>query len=312
MKRNQVILTCTIMVGLVFTLFVSSNAPIYGQEKMQPRVERAEVPLTDPSKPALVKAGLHIGSISVTGYNGKNIIVEAQVVKRSEQAEKELQEEKEWLRARGYREAARHKEKEEHKKEKKTEGMYKIQNRVIGLTIEEENNEVYVKTSWLNQNIKLDIKVPYKTSLKLKVLNDGYIKVENVEGEMDVNHLNGPLTLQNISGTVIAHSMNGEITVVFDRVNLKKPMSFSTFNGDIDVTFPKNAKFDVKMSTRQGEIYSDFKLDIKAPVTLPKGERKNGKYRIKFNNTINGLLNGGGEEALFKTYNGDIYIREKK
>jgi DUF4097 and DUF4098 domain-containing protein YvlB len=305
MKRNQAILTFTFMVVLVFTLFVFSPAATYGQEKMQPRAERTEVPLTDPSKPALVKAGLHIGSITVTGYNGKNIIVEARVVKRSERAKKELPEEKELLKARGYIEA----EKEKHKK---TKGMYKIQSRVIGLTIEEENNQVYVKTSWLNQNIKLDIKVPYKTSLKLKVLNDGYIKVEKVEGEIDVNHLNGPLKLQNVSGTVIAHSMNGEVTVVFDRVNLKKPMSFSTFNGDIDVTFPKSAKFNVKMNTRQGEIYSDFKLDIKAPATSPKGERKNGKYRIKFDNTINGRLNGGGEEVLFKTYNGDIYIREKK
>lgn len=297
------------MVVLVFTLFVFSPAAIYGQEKMQPRVERAEVPLTDPSKPALVKAGLHIGSITVTGYNGKNIIVEAQVVERSERTERELREERELLRARERFEAAKQKEKEKHKK---TKGMYKIQSRVIGLTIEEENNEVYVKTSWLTQNIKLDIKVPYKTSLKLKALNDGYIKVENVEGELDVNHLNGPLTLQNVSGTVIAHSMNGDVTVVFDKVNLKKPMSFSTFNGDIDVTFPKNAKFNVKMNTRQGEIYSDFKLDIQAPATSPKGERKNGKYRIKFDNTINGRLNGGGEEVLFKTYNGDIYIREKK
>ena len=157
MKRNQSMLTFTFMVVLVFTLFVFSPAAIYGQEKMQPRAERAEVPLTDPSKPALVKAGLHIGTITVTGCDGKNIIVEAQVVERSARALKELLEEKEWLRARGYREATRQKEK--HKKEKKTKGMYKIQSRVIGLTIEEENNEVYVKTSWLNQNIKLDIKM---------------------------------------------------------------------------------------------------------------------------------------------------------
>jgi hypothetical protein len=298
------------MVVLVFTLFVFSSAAIYGQEKMQPQVERAEVPLTDPSKPAFVKAGIHIGSITVTGYNGKNIIVEARVVERSELTERQLRKKRELREAKERFEAA--KQKEKHKKEKKTKGMYKIQSRVIGLSIEEENNEVYVKTSWLNQNIKLDIKVPHKTSLKLKVLNDGYIKVENVEGEMDVNHLNGPLTLLNVSGTVIAHSMNGAVTVVFDKVNLKKPMSFSTFNGDIDVTFPKDAKFNVKMNTRQGEIYSDFKLDIQAPATSPKGERKNGKYRIKFDNTINGRLNGGGEEVLFKTYNGNIYIREKK
>jgi DUF4097 and DUF4098 domain-containing protein YvlB len=307
MKRNQAILTCTVMVVSVFSLLVFSPAAIYGQEKMKPQVERAEVPLTDPSKPALVKASVHVGSITVTGFDGKSIMVEARL------AEKTYREKtRELLKAREILELAKLRQKEKHKKMKETAGMHKIQSRVIGLTIEEENNEVEVKTSWLNQKIQLDIKVPYKTSLKIKALNDGYIKVENVEGEMDVNHLNGPLTLQNVSGTVIAHSMNGDVKVVFAKVNLKKPMSFSTFNGDIDVTFPKNAKFNVKMNTRQGEIYSDFKLDMQAPGAPPKGERKNGKYSIKFDNTINARLNGGGEEVLFKTYNGDIFIREKK
>lgn len=309
MKRNPSILTltCAVMVVCVFTLFVFFPGATYSQEKMQPLVERAEVPLTHPSKPALVKATVHIGSITVTGYNGKAVIVEAQVVegKRNDLEERELR------KARELFERERQKE-EKDKKKKKTEGMYKIQNRSIGLTIEEENNEVEVKTSWLNQRIKLDIKVPFKTSLKLKSLNDGYIKVEKVEGELDVNHLNGPITLKNVSGTVLAHSMNGDVTAVLDEVNLKKPMSFSTFNGDIDVTFPKSAKFTLKMNTRQGEIYSDFKLNIQAPTPSPQKEKKNGKFVLKFDNTINGLLNGGGEEVLFKTYNGDIFIREKK
>jgi DUF4097 and DUF4098 domain-containing protein YvlB len=90
-------------------------------------------------------------------------------------------------------------------------------------------------------------------------------------------------------------------------------MSFSTFNGDIDVTFPKNAKFNLKMKSDQGEIYSDFKLEMRStPSPEKKPERKDGKYVIKFDKILYGLLNGGGEEVQFKTFNGNIYVREKK
>jgi len=114
--------------------------------------------------------------------------------------------------------------------------------------------------------VALAIKVPYKTSLKLKALDDGYIKVEKVEGDLDVSHHDGPLILTNVSGTVVAHSHDGDITVSFEKVSLDKPMSFTTFDGDIDVTFPGNAKFNLKMKTQDGEIYSDFSIKNSSPL----------------------------------------------
>ena len=39
--------------------------------------DRVNVPLTDPSRPAVVNASLMNGGITVTGYAGKEVIVEA-------------------------------------------------------------------------------------------------------------------------------------------------------------------------------------------------------------------------------------------
>ena len=88
-------------------------------------------------------------------------------------------------------------------------------------------------------------------------------------------------------------------------------MSFSTMNGDIDVTLPANVKAKVKMKSDWGEVYSDF--DIQVDTAPQKIEEKDeGKYRISFEKYIMGTINGGGPEYTFKTYHGDIIIRKAK
>jgi hypothetical protein len=287
------IFTCFICIMLVFGFSLLN----YAQDTP---VDRAEVPLTDPSKPASVNVKVNHGTITVTGYNGKTIMVEAMVDSAYWESK--------------YLDKVKEKLKEMKKEKSKTiEGMHVIKNNSTGLSIEEENNVVDIKISSFSKKVDVNVKVPYKSSLKLKGFQAGNIKVEKVDGELDVTHHNGPIALKNVSGTVVAHTFNGDLTVSFDRVNLNKPMSFSTFNGDIDVTFPKNAKFNLKMKSDQGEIYSDFKLEMRSkPSQEKKPERKEGKYVIKFDKTLYGLLNGGGEEVQFKTFNGDIFVRAKK
>lgn len=302
MKKNKNIILIIFSLCMLSVFFFAAVG--YAQDSP---VDKAEVPLTDPSKPAVVKASLITGSIMVTGYNGKTVNVEARTV-FEEPEEAEAEEEKEMeLEAEETKMAA--------KKKDKAKGMIRIRNTSSGLSIEEENNVVVVKSHSFMHKVILSIKVPFKTSLKLKTINDGEIMVEKVDGDLDVSNVNGPLNLKNVSGTVVAHTTNGEVMVTFDRVNLDKPMSFATFNGDVDVTFPANAKFNLKMKSDQGEIYSDFKLEMKTPSPQPvkKSEEKDKeKFVVKFDKSVYGLLNGGGEEIQFKTFSGDIYIRRKR
>ena len=61
-----------------------------------------------------------------------------------------------------------------------------------------------------------------------------------------------------------------QVNVNLDRVTPDKPKSFSTPNGDIDVTLPPDTKATVKMETQNGSIFSDFEIQMNASPREPK------------------------------------------
>jgi hypothetical protein len=119
--------------------------------------------------------------------------------------------------------------------------------------------------------------------------------------------------LKNISGSAVAHAYDGELVVTFNQIDPGKPMSFSSYDGDIDVTFPSTVKATVMIKADEGDIYSDFEINLQAaPKKQVKDERKTGgRYRISFGEYVTGTINGGGPEIQFVSYDGDIYIRKK-
>jgi DUF4097 and DUF4098 domain-containing protein YvlB len=113
----------------------------------------------------------------------------------------------------------------------------------------------------------------------------------------------------------VAHSLNGEVVATLDRVDPSKPMSFSTMNGNIDVTLPPTLKANVRMKTDNGEIYTDFdvKLDSGARMMQNEpGDPQDGRYHVRFDRALRGTINGGGPEFQFTSFNGQIFIRKGK
>jgi hypothetical protein len=254
----------------------------------QDGLEKVTVPLQDPARPAKVHAHLMAGGITVKGYDGKDVLVESHSRPGGESR---------------------------HRQNARSDGM-----RVLelpgnaGLDVEEDNNEVNIRTESYSRPVDLVISVPRKSSLELKCMNGGDIYVENVDGEIDANNLNGKVTLKDVAGSVLAHSLNGEVLVTLSRIDASKPMSFSTMNGDIDVTLPDNLKANLKMKTDHGEIFSDFevKLNPAAGTVSTGGREKDGTFHLRFDRTLRGTVNGGGPEFQFTSFNGQIYIRKKK
>ncbi len=300
--------------GLTLLAFVAVLA--FAQEQ---RVDRVVVPLSVPGKSARVEAELMRGSITVRGYEGKDVIVEAKVREKSLSRKTEKTGLPESI-AQGVEESvpeslAAIAGQAEHKKSaEKAAGMKLISGTTTtGLEVEEEDNVVSVQTaSWKNA-VDLTIQVPFSANLELGSNSEGDIAVENVSGEIEINNLNGSVNLKNVSGTVIADTLNGELSVVLAKVTPDKPMSFSTMNGDIDVTLPPDVKANVKMKSERGDVYSDFDIALKPSLQkVEEGKKEGGKFRISFEKSILGALNGGGPEFKFTTFNGDIYIRKKK
>jgi hypothetical protein len=256
--------------------------------------EKATVPLRDPSRPARIQVSLMSGGITVRGADIKDVQVEA--------------------RSRGERGGET--DRRERHSPMRADGMKRLDlPGNAGLDVTEEDNVVTIKTSSMNRAADLVVTVPRRSSLRLKCMNDGDIYVEQVDGEIDANNLNGKVTLKNVGGSVVAHSLNGAVFATLDRIDPGKPMSFSTLNGDIDVTLPDNLKANVRMKTDNGEIYSDFEVKLIAGPSMEggkSGRQPDGSYHLRFDHALRGTINGGGPEFQFTSFNGQIYIRKKK
>jgi len=271
-----------------FAIFTSLLA---GALWAQDNTDKVTVPFSNTARPRTLKASLTTGGITVRGYGGKDAIVE------------------------GRGGEGREHERDRDRSGRNTDGMRRIDNTsAYGLTVEEEDNVISVNTRSPNRYTELVIQVPVNTSLKLNVVNGGNITVENVTGEIEVNNVNGGVKLTNVAGSVIAHALNHNVFVTLTKATPDKAMSFSSLNGDIDVTLPANIKARAKLKTDNGEIYSDFDVKIDPSSRQPVIEegRSGGKYRVRIDKTMYGLINGGGPEFLFQTFNGNIYIRKAK
>jgi hypothetical protein len=269
MKRNSALLGMTLM---VCSLGLAQD----------PNSERVVVPARNTTHARKVDVSVMGGSITVKGYAGKEVIVEA-------------------------RGDGRHSDRDN---DRAADGMRRLDLPPRGLSVEEENNVVTVRMQRA-PNAALVISVPPETSLTLRNLN-GEIAVEGVKGELDVSSNNGRITLTSVSGSVLANTMNGTLKATVDSLEANKPLSFSTMNGTIDVTLPADFKANVKLRTDHGEIYSDFDFKLSGGAITQKNDSADGKFKVTMDQTITGTINGGGTEATFKTYNGTIYLRKKK
>jgi len=245
-------------------------------------VDRTTVQFSDPNGAKRLQCSLLDGSITVKAHASKEVIVEA--------------------RGRG-----------RDRRRDAPAGMRRITNIATGLTVEESSNTIKI-TAGLNGTTDITVFVPADTSVKLNSTNNGRIEVEGVSGEIDVNNLNGDISITNVSGAVVAHSLNGRLIVSMNQVTPNRAMSFSTLNGNVDVTLPADVKANLKMKSENGDIFSDFEILLKpttsSPVTEASGDKK--RYKIKFDRAMQGTINGGGADMSFTTLNGTIYIRQKK
>ncbi len=273
------------MKTLGFIFFVAAGAAFC--QNPQP-ADRVTVPFSDSARPKSLRASLINGGITVKGYDGKDAIVEARA------------------QAESGKRAAR---------SERPDGMRRIDMAGTGLTVEESDNVITVGTRSLNDNIEINIQVPFNTSLKLHAVNGGDIVVDRIIGDVEIDNTNGSATATHISGAAVVHALNGKVLVSFDKVTADKPMSFSSLNGDIDVTLPGDVKAKVKLKTDNGAVYSDFEVALDASTRQPvvqENKSGKGKFRVQFDRAMYALINGGGPEMQFTTFNGNIYVRKAK
>ena len=88
-------------------------------------------------------------------------------------------------------------------------------------------------------------------------------------------------------------------------------MAFTSLNGTVDVTLPPTTRANLRMRSDNGDVYSDFDVQLAASAPMVQENRSgNGRYRISRNRSIVGAINGGGPEFELRTFNSNVYVRK--
>ncbi|HEY4195947.1 MAG TPA: hypothetical protein VGM63_10455 [Mucilaginibacter sp.] len=265
---------------LSIALFLTAQA--YAQDAGK---EQLVVPLSEPGKPFKLDVHLVDGGITISGYEGKDIVIETVSNERKRSAESQ-----------------------EH-----GSGMRKLgSGSNAEIQAEERNNDVTISGN-AGRSVNLVIKVPQtESTLKIGTVNNGNIIGSNLSGDLEVTNVNGFIKLKNISGSVVANTVNGNVEVSFKSIDPKAAMAFSTLNGNVDITYPAGLKANVKLKSDRGDVYTDF--DVVTDQRKPEVTRSNAKgmYSLKIEDWVYGKIDGGGQQLMMKTTFGNIYIRKAK
>ena len=240
------------------------------------------VPLTDPAKRAVIDIDIRKGSITVRGTSRKDVKI---VYK------------------------ARENKKDKSKNEK--DGLKMIASGGLDLEAYEKDNRISISSDSWNNGLDLEVEIPVNSNLKLETYNSGDLFADNVIGEVVAENYNGKITLMNISGSTVASTYNGEIKVLLNKVTPDTPMSFTTYNGDVDITMPATTKGNLKLKSAGGDIYSGFDMQVSDSEPVQKKDESKGVYRVYLDDWTRATINGGGPDITMKNNNGDIYIRIK-
>ena len=269
------------------TIFTAVSATVLGAMAAGARAQdddRLVVPLSDPSRPVMLEIALFSGDIEIEAYDGNEVIVLADAPMRGARTEESP----------------------------RADGLRRIQSSSVGLTVEEANYKVSVRMDFSPKNVDLEVRVPRRTSVHANLVNGGDIEIIGVDGEHELQNVNGDVVATDISGSAVLNSTNGDVRATFASVAGDRPMSFTSFNGDVDVALPANLSADLLVTSQQGDVFTDFDLQERQdPTAVRRNQDAGGRYVVRMQRETRYSIGGGGSEIQLRTFNGDIMIRKR-
>jgi hypothetical protein len=300
------------LTGALCALLTLAHGLGAGAQTVPPAPAQVTVPFSDPARPGTVKVNVLSGSISVKVGAARDVVVNTTPGERDRDNERQRNRAGDPQRS----------------DDPSTAGMRRL-TQPVGVNVEEENNVVTISSPAMFGPVNIAVQVPAATSLVLRTVNGGEVTVEGVTGSIEVSNVNGSIRLTDVGGPVTAHATNGKVVATLRQLAAGKPMSFTSFNGNVDVTLPASVKANLKMRSDRGDVYTDFDVQ-----TVPAPARPNGpdarrddnrgrdrdaadpkgkaKYRLDVDRAIYGTVNGGGPDFELRTFNGDVILRKAR
>jgi Putative adhesin len=129
----------------------------------------------------------------------------------------------------------------------------------------------------------------------------GKASFKNLENEIEVSATYNSIELENVTGPLAIKSVYGHIEASLGGT-IKGPISIVSVYDYVDVALSPATKANLKLSTSYGEIFvgPEFNIEID----------KQGEW-VKYDDRVNGKLNGGGLSMDLRSDYGKIYLRKK-
>ena len=193
----------------------------------------ATVKLSAPDKPATFTLDMPWAEIRIVGVDGDSITVDSSLAEKSNKPAKP--------------------------------GQLRRLDNEVSFELTEKDNVVTLSLTgdnpWSAHDAEFKISVPRRIALNLKTGTGGDLVVQGVEGDIEIENMNGEVRLDGVKGGAVISTMNGEVRAIYAAAPTK-PISITSMNGEIDVRVPADTKANVSMRTHNGSILTDFSEDV--------------------------------------------------
>jgi DUF4097 and DUF4098 domain-containing protein YvlB len=177
----------------------------------------------------------------------------------------------------------------------------------IDVTSTEEN--IRIKTEYPQQNqtfrkderrydnpasVEYSLTVPRKATLESIELVNGELDIEGVEGSVKASSINGPVTARGLMGEAKLSTVNGPLQATFTQLDESKAISLGSVNGNVTLIIPSDSNAAIRAGTVHGSISNDFGMQI-----------KHGEY---VGHSLDGQIGTGGPRIKLGNVNGAIRV----
>jgi putative adhesin len=150
----------------------------------------------------------------------------------------------------------------------------------------------HMRTNNNDTQVRFEAQVPVGVKLVGRTVN-GSVDGESLNADAEAHTVNGSVNLST-SGLALGTTVNGSLNLTMGRADWPNGAKFSTVNGGITLRLPGDVNANLRASTLNGDITSDFPITFTGQVTR---------------RSLQGTIGGGGPELTLSTVNGGISLR---
>ena len=141
--------------------------------------------------------------------------------------------------------------------------------------------------------VDFEVQVPAGVEFNGQTVN-GEMSAEGLKGDVRASSVNGSVKVST-TGLAEASTVNGSVHAQMERADWTNDLEFSTVNGGITLILPGKLDTEIRATTVNGDIETDWPLMI------------TGRFS---NRRIRGTIGAGGRALSLSTVNGEIRLKK--